>query len=395
MTSSSVEDFLEHVRTPLNACSLESLPASIQLDGEDERVWPLMLGCYELDEDQGQRRGRLDLYAVAIPKEESDIRLGEPTNILGEIEESSGILDGKWYQRQTNNNQYELYYATAHASGEVIVHKVEKTSTSRQSSSSPLTASRVGSSSSANESELCLALSWDLNPLPDSTRIISTYSNGQVAIHQVNFLGNEVQLIEQNRWDAHKIFQSPAEVWSACFTSDPNIVLTGGDEGYLKIWNLLAGTTQPMHVLKNHFQAGVTVLSPHPRRQHLVACGSYDETVSLLDLRSLSESQPKLLCHSEPLGGGMWRIKWHPIDDEYLLLGAMHGGCRVVKVDGIELIGEGGGEVKMQIQQEFTKHKSMAYGADWLVSERLGSDRVQAAVSCSFYDRAMYLWRVN
>ena len=91
----------------------------------------------------------------------------------------------------------------------------------------------------------------------------------------------------------------------------------------------------------------------------------------------------------------MWRIKWHPIDDEYLLLGAMHGGCRVVKVDGIELIGEGGGEVKMQIQQEFTKHKSMAYGADWLVSERLGSDRVQAAVSCSFYDRAMYLWRVN
>jgi diphthamide biosynthesis protein 7 len=364
-----------------------------------------MLGCYELDESSGQRRGRLDLYAVPVPDDNGDdesddltpITLGKPTNILGEeTRESSGILDGKWYQRQQTNES--LFYATAHASGEIVVHKVEQASKDGSSNGGPLAASNVGNSES-RESALCLALSWDLNPLHDSSsRIISSYSNGQVAIHEVGFQNeNKVQLVEQECWDAHKMFQSPAEVWSACFTaSNSNVVLTGGDEGYLKIWDLRAGTSRAMHVLKNHFQAGVTVLSPHPRKEHLVACGSYDETVALLDLRKVSECQPKPLCHSEPLGGGMWRIKWHPLDDDRLLLGAMHGGCRVVKLDGLELLGEESHSVELQVQQKFTNHQSMAYGADWLVCQRQGrAGRVQAAISCSFYDRAMYLWQVD
>jgi diphthamide biosynthesis protein 7 len=204
---------------------------------------------------------------------------------------------------------------------------------------------------------------------------------------------------QEESWDAHKMFKSPAEVWSACFTTNPNVVLTGGDEGNLKIWDLRAGTTSAQHVLK-HFEAGVTVLSPHPRREHLVACGSYDETIALLDLRLVSSEtqKPKPLCHSEPLGGGMWRMKWHPLDDDRLLLGAMHGGCRVVKLNGMELLNtaENSSPVAIQVQQKFTKHESMAYGADWLVCQRPGeAGRVQAAASCSFYDRALCLWDVD
>ena len=138
----------------------------------------------------------------------------------------------------------------------------------------------------------------------------------------------------------------------------------------------------------------MTVLSPHPRRFYWVACGSYDETMSVLDLRSVSTSQaPKQLCHSDALGGGMWRIKWHPKQDNRLLLGAMHGGCRV-----IDLLpnGEDQDSLGVHVHQKFTHHKSMAYGADWLVYQKPGQSRlIEAAVTCSFYDKAMYLWNIN
>lgn len=412
MTSADKDDdFIEHVTTPLNACSLESIPDPIEIDGSGKNsVWPLMLGCYELDETTGQRRGRLDLFTVPVPDDKDDAdgksltqisSLGTPTNVLGGEEDSvvSGILDGKWYQRQQANHK-ENFYATAHASGEIIIHKVEeaiKNTNGSSSNEAPLVASQVGTSES-KDSALCLALSWDMNCMPDvSPRIISSYSNGQVSIHNVHFQNeNKVQLVEQDCWDAHKMFHCPAEVWSACFTpSNSNVVLTGGDEGYLKIWDLRAGTSHPMHNLKNNFQAGVTVLSPHPRKEYMVACGSYDETIALLDLRQVSECQPKAICQSDPLGGGMWRIKWHPLDDNRMLLGAMHGGCRVVKLDGLESLEEENLSMGLHVEQKFTNHKSMAYGADWLVCKRQGSKGwFQAAVSCSFYDRAMYLWQV-
>jgi diphthamide biosynthesis protein 7 len=140
-----------------------------------------------------------------------------------------------------------------------------------------------------------------------------------------------------------------------------------------------------MHTLKN-FEAGVTVISPHPRIDNVVACGSYDETVAIFDLRKVSNQEPKPLCHSKSMGGGLWRIKWHPSNDNQLLLGAMHGGCRVVQLNNENS--------DLQILQKFSSHQSMAYGADWLAFQDQ-TKKVEAVASCSFYDRALYLWEVQ
>ncbi len=238
------------------------------------------------------------------------------------------------------------------------------------------------------QESLCLAVAWKHPSTGDSSRkLISSYSDGHVSIHTVHLHTSASSLSATlevaNSWSAHKMFQNPAEVWAACFTTHEHVVLTGGDEGYLKIWDIRSGTSLPIQTLSQTFEAGVTVLSPHPRQEHLFACGSYDETMAVMDLRFVSSSQaPKLLCHSDPLGGGLWRLKWHPHDDTRLLVAAMHGGCRVVEV----------GET-IQVQQKFIHHKSMAYGADWLVYQS-PSRKIQAAVSCSFYDQAMYVWNV-
>jgi diphthamide biosynthesis protein 7 len=202
------------------------------------------------------------------------------------------------------------------------------------------------------------------------------------------------------------MFTCPAEVWCANFV-DANTVVTGGDEGSWKIWDLRMPliTNRPVHHGTDDFGAGVTVLAPHPRNPKLLAVGSYDETVALFDLRKTTAGggTPEALYHSESLGGGIWRCKWHPYQDHKLLVAAMHGGCVVGAFDNLEShvgVGAASGDlppsceaVDFRVQKEFKVHKSMAYGIDWLASG--GTGGADAAASCSFYDKAMYLWNAN
>lgn len=83
----------------------------------------------------------------------------------------------------------------------------------------------------------------------------------------------------------------------------------------------------------------------------------------------MSQQQP--LCHTGHLGGGIWRIKWHPHTPNRMLVAAMHGGCRVVNFGVLSPSEEqsrdsSGGGPKAWVTKKFTEHESMAYGADWL-----------------------------
>ena len=165
----------------------------------------------------------------------------------------------------------------------------------------------------------------------------------------------------------------------------------------MKLWDVRA-TNRPMHVL-SPFDAGATCASAHPVHDYLVACGSYDETICLYDIRFLSTKAP--VSRSKKLGGGIWRIKWHPYVDQRMLVAAMHGGCRVVEVENWGSVGvpytaeefEGGTQFSFQVTKKFTEHDSMAYGADWLVCKHpTRNGFFEAAGSCSFYDRNVFLW---
>ncbi|KAG7351942.1 hypothetical protein IV203_007990 [Nitzschia inconspicua] len=274
---------------------------------------------------------------------------------------------------------------------------------------------------------LCLAIAWDQScnngndAIPLNTRIISSYSDGNAAIHQIqqSSSGNvELSTSLEHCWPAHKMFNSPTEVWCCAFLSisnndnmtyPTNIVATGGDEGCWKVWDLRSNLSRPIYHNTNEFDAGVTVLSPHPRQSNLLVVGSYDETIALYDVRyvssSSSSSSPTSLFHSDAIGGGIWRCKWHPKDDNRLLIAAMHGGCRIVQFadhlvppQGLKCDHDACSEIPIQFHSVFTEHKSMAYGCDWLVYpndaivEGKKDEVVEAAVSCSFYDQAMYLW---
>ena len=464
---------LDYRRTPLNACSVETYcwnddgdsGTTEEASSSSSSLVPLCLGCYQLNESTGQREGRLDLYAVPVDNHTGDDdgdtnatsvqSFGDdpPLTILGgggdgaaAAAPAPGVLDGKWSPPAAGSNghdsdgRFRAYYATAHANGEIWVHDVRGDATGA-SSGSPFGATLAGKSESPSESGgLCLALAWE-QPLYNNgsgistdddgvfdTRIVSSYSDGHAAIHRVrqrpsslSSLSSErqppepgllkLELTLEHHWKSHTIFGvCPAEVWCACFV-DSETVATGGDDGSWKVWDLRAPLTgPPVHHAPDDFGAGVTVLSPHPRLEKLLAVGSYDETIALFDLRYSGSSSsggrrrpPRALYRSESLGGGIWRCKWHPTRDDRLLVAAMHGGCAMGDFGNLRLALGGGGHdiagtaaaVGFEVRRRFGLHKSMAYGIDWLVggnNQSCNSRTADVAASCSFYDRAMYLW---
>ena len=202
-------------------------------------------------------------------------------------------------------------------------------------------------------------------------------------------------LVEEERWDAHTLFGCPSEVWTCCFAASTstgqsalsndgtNVVISGGDDCTMKLWDVRSGLFQPLAKVGNaEFEAGVTAVSYHSTMDHIFAVGSYDEVVRFYDVRSLKNPLGRV-----NVGGGVWRIRWHPNIGGRILIGAMHGGCRIVNADDF---------TDPRIESQFTKHESMAYGADWLFGDMKGGDDGESsshAASCSFYDRRVCLWR--
>ena len=156
----------------------------------------------------------------------------------------------------------------------------------------------------------------------------------------------------------------------------------------LKVWDIRQ-TRNASQTINKEFEAGITAISSHPYIDRMFAVGSYDEYVRLYDCRMLKE--PFWKVH---VGGGVWRIKWHPLcsknceNTEKLLVASMHGGCRVIQCNDLHNSSE---MPSAEVVSSFTEHKSMVYGADWVLFDKQDSIR-EVAATCTFYDRQAYLW---
>jgi len=262
------------------------------------------------------------------------------------------------------------------------------------------------SSDESDGNALCLSLAWndfinntsnDNTNIQSDDQIVSSYSNGTVALHKVatttktndDESQDVVSIEETQRWNAHTMFGCPSEVWTCSFLrGHDNVVLSGADDVTLKVWDVRQTQRHIHKIGESEFDAGVTAISSHPSIDHVFAAGSYDEYVRVYDYRKMD--QPMSKVH---VGGGVWRIKWHPsyyhkvVEGDIshsgkMLVAAMHGGCRVANVPIL-----GGDDGDVEILSQFTAHESMAYGADWI-----SSNKCEVVASCSFYDRQAFIW---
>ncbi|KAM5536189.1 hypothetical protein V8D89_010088 [Ganoderma adspersum] len=283
--------------------------------------------------------------------------------------ELPAILDMKWCHRAASVSPL---VAIADSEGHITLHEL-------QNEESRL--DQVQSISCVSSDRLCLSLDWSSrrNPTAGLGDLIVSLSNGSLALLRPGDDG----LVQADSWHAHDY-----EPWIAAWDCwDTNVVYSGGDDLKMKGWDVRQGGTQPIFTNKR-FDAGVTTIQSHPYMEHMLAVGSYDSTVRLFDTR-----KPSTPLTQVDVGGGAWRVKWHPSEARKadLLVACMHDGFKVVRFDLGGDVGERA-PCSGEVLKRFDKHGSLAYGVDWSSAEDSKKDGTLVA-SCSFYDHTLHLWR--
>lgn len=157
-----------------------------------------------------------------------------------------------------------------------------------------------------------------LNVELDSSR--SSFAIGDSTGHVA--FGNLDRPDLSNSWNAH----GQSEVWCVDFhRGEPNLLLSGADDGLLKVWDRRVVTSEQTAASSIRHDAGViSILSTFDPNK--VWTGSYDDHLRLWDLRA-----GKTPLQSLNLGGGVWRIK---PKGRYLLCACMYNGWCIVDCKG-------------------------------------------------------------
>ncbi|XP_068166266.1 diphthine methyltransferase isoform X2 [Antennarius striatus] len=327
MASRSKTRNLQVFDTQLHADAVEWCPVSANHD-------LLACGTYQLqagdEHAASSRTGRLYLF---------EFRRGTQVTPLRELQrlETAAILDLKWCHVPLAGR---AVLGVAAATGELQLYALSDRQVGGRSLQT-LSSMQVGAE------RLALSLDWSTGRLDSDVRVVCSDSAGGVSVLALA----DPALLTLSQWTAHDY-----EAWISAFSYwDTQLVYSGGDDCKLKGWDLRAGPSRPTFTSKRH-SMGVCSVHSSPHREHILATGSYDEQVLLWDGRNMQRP-----LSESPVGGGVWRLKWHPTEQHLLLAACMHNDFHILHCQ--QALDGGGGACP--VVASYVLHNSLAYGADW------------------------------
>ncbi|XP_009759212.1 uncharacterized protein LOC107772927 isoform X2 [Nicotiana tabacum] len=308
---------------------------------------------YTLQEgDQPSRTGSISLFDVDA--ESSRLSLTHRV-------QTAGIFDIKWSPVGGNVGPS---LAQADANGYVRVHRLESCLNESEIPGNHL----LEVCDEHVSSSMCLCIDWN----PSATSLAVGLSDGSVSI--ISLL--ESQLSISRDWKAHDF-----ELWAASFDiHQPQLVYTGSDDCKFSCWDLREDPSNLAFQNRKVHTMGICCITKRPSDPYTLLTGCYDEHLRVWDVRSISKPVHET---SISLGGGVWRIKYHPSVPNLVLTACMHNGFAVVKVKGDTA----------EVIETYNKHGSLAYGADWQRGlGRNGRGKNNVIATCSFYDQLLRVW---
>ncbi|XP_063961556.1 diphthine methyltransferase-like [Lytechinus pictus] len=286
------------------------------------------------EKNKSSRKGQLQLYRLQ-ERSSQDVKKS-----LKEVQkiDMPGILDMKWNQHLTDTT---THLGIVDAEGDLQLFTLNSTEVDRY----------LEPTSKTNLGEECLGLSldWSTGKYASSKpSIICSDSMGRLSLCTPQEGASSFMV--QQQWLAHGF-----EAWITAFNYwSPSIVYSGGDDCKFKGWDIRTDCQQPLFTSKRHTM-GVCSIHSNQFKEYCLASGSYDENVFLWDTR-------KMRCPTSELsvGGGVWRLKWCPIDGSLLLAACMHNGFHIIDCNEAN-----NGNGSMSVVASYMEHGSLAYGADW------------------------------
>lgn len=208
----------------------------------------------------------------------------------------------------------------------------------------------------------------------DGAFVASSDSTGGISVHRAIRRSWE-QVIHR---DTHAL-----EAWSVHIDVSREAMYSGGDDGALVCydWNT---DIECFRLRKAHGGVGVTAVTKNryesrDEAEYHLWSGGYDDMLRFWDIRFTKQ------CLSEvSVGGGVWRIRFHPEKKNLVLLATMYDGFKVVKRDGSD---------HLNVLCHYQGHESLAYGATWVPA--LDHRDQHVALTGSFYDHSLQLWTLD
>ncbi|KNA14881.1 hypothetical protein SOVF_103340 [Spinacia oleracea] len=338
----------------LGQCCLDGNADAVEFCSH-EGFQNILAACtYNLQEgDQPSRSGSITLFDVN--------GISRSLNRISSVE-TAGIFDIKWNPVGASASPL---LAQADADGCLRIHGLECSSDGPS-----LTGALLKESCGIQiSSSMCLCLDWNSS----ATSLAVGLSDGSISVASLT----ESQLIEDRQWKAHDF-----EVWAASFdTHQPDIVYTGSDDCKFLGWDLRGDLSMPAFQNSKVHTMGVCCIVKNPNDPYSLLTGCYDEHLRVWDVRSISKPVNET---SVCLGGGVWRIKYHPFVKDVVLAACMHNGFSIVKLNN----------ENPEVIETYNKHDSLAYGADWQKcrSDQEGRREDNVVATCSFYDKMLRVW---
>jgi diphthine methyl ester acylhydrolase len=218
-------------------------------------------------------------------------------------------------------------------------------------------------------SSMCLYVDWNQSAESLSVGL----SDGSLSVVSVR----EDRLEISEGWAAHQY-----EVWTCYFDrARPQLLYSGSDDCSFSCWDLRESPSNVVFRNGKSHSMGVCCIAQNPVEGNMLLTGSYDEFLRVWDMRLMEKPVNKTSIN---LGGGVWRMKYHPSIADVVLAACMHNGFSIVKV--------GAGDP--MVMETYGKHESLAYGADWQIrEERDQNGNPSVVATCSFYDRLLRVWQ--
>jgi diphthamide biosynthesis protein 7 len=300
------------------------------------------------DGEQPSRSGSISLFEVDA--------IGRRLELIHTVK-TAGIFDLKW--NPVNPNTSPLL-AQADADGYIRLYRLPNLSDASDihvNSLKEVENKKVSSS-------MCLCLDWK----PSGTSMAVGLSDGSVSIISLDESGpNIVQELRK----VHDF-----ELWTTCFDiHQPQLLYSGSDDCKFKCWDLRTDPSELAFQNSKTHTMGVCSIVKDPNDPNTLVTGSYDEYLRVWDMRSISKPVNEA---SIGLGGGVWKIKYHPSVHGIVAAACMHNGFSVVSVKSGAL----------EVVESYKKHESLAYGVDW----KKGESKISVLATCSFYDRLLGVW---